>query len=141
MLVGKYKSGWRDVLSGTTQGTVLGFLLFLIYINDLPESCSPLEPDVIQLLADDTKSFQEIRHGAEHHTEDHNKLQDRIDAIASWAEIWKMVLHPEKAKILHVGDGNPRMGYTLGGETMKVVEEEKDPGSRVSCQGHRPIIW
>ena len=39
VVVGNAKSSWFEVVSGTTQGTVLGFLLFLICINDLPKKC------------------------------------------------------------------------------------------------------
>ena len=60
VVVGNAKSPWLPVLSGTTQGTVLGFLLFLIFINDLPGECSPEDEALVMLLADDTKAFQEI---------------------------------------------------------------------------------
>lgn len=128
VVVGNSKSEWLEVMSGTTQGTVLGFLLFLIFINDLPDSCSPGDPDLIMLLADDTKSYQEIRNLPEHHTDDHRQLQNRIDAIGVWARTWKMELHPDKAKILHVGTKNPKAEYKLEGKVINTVEEEKDIG-------------
>ena len=54
-LHGNAKLSWLEVVSGTTEGTVLGFLLFLIFINDLPKKCSQEDESLIQLLADDTK--------------------------------------------------------------------------------------
>ena len=54
VVVGNAKSSWLEVVSGTTQGTVLGFLLFLIFINDLPQKCSHEDESLIMLLADDT---------------------------------------------------------------------------------------
>ena len=56
VVVGNATSSWLEVGSGTTQGTVLGFLLFLIFINDLPTKCSP-ENELLMILADDTKTF------------------------------------------------------------------------------------
>ena len=53
VVVGNAKSTWLEVVSGTTQGTVLGFLLFLVYINDVPKKCSPDDESLIMLLADD----------------------------------------------------------------------------------------
>jgi len=50
------ESEWCDVISGVPQGSVLGPLLFAIYINDLPETVKSL----MFLFADDTKLFQSI---------------------------------------------------------------------------------
>ena len=73
--VGNALSDWLEVVSGTTQGTVLGFLLFLLFINDLPEACSPEEQSLVMLLADDTKCYQEIRKEERCNEEDQSCLQ------------------------------------------------------------------
>ena len=72
VVVGNSKSSWLPVVSGTTQGTVLGFLLFLIYINDLPAECSPEDESLIKLLADDTKAYQEICEKSDQQQANHN---------------------------------------------------------------------
>ena len=50
VVVGDAKSPWLEVISGTTQRTVLGFLLFLIFINDLPSECTPDNESLIICL-------------------------------------------------------------------------------------------
>jgi len=49
-------SSWTDVISGVPQGSVLGLLLFLVYVNDLPEWMK----NSIKLFADDTKIWAKI---------------------------------------------------------------------------------
>ena len=82
VVFGNAKSLWLDVISGTTQGTVLGFLIFLIFINDLPRRCSEEDESLIMLLADDMKTFQEIDEDEAHHPFNQQALQQRIDQIA-----------------------------------------------------------
>ena len=128
VLVGNAKSPWLNVVTGTTQGTVLGFLLFLLYINNLPGKCSPEDESLIMLLADDTKSFQEIGNKVTRHSEGQQQLQQRIDQISQWAKDWKMVIHPAKSKILHIGRNNPRLTYLMDGAEISTVQVEKDIG-------------
>ena len=126
--VGNALSEWLEVVSGTTQGTVLGFLLFLLFINDLPGACSPEDQSLVMLLADDTKCYQEIKKDERCHEEDQACLQKQIDCIAEWAENWKMEINPKKSKVMHIGKENPRLSYTMNGSLIEAVKVEKDIG-------------
>ena len=66
-----------NVLSGVPQGSVLGFLLFVIFINDLPECIQSAIPFI---FADDTKCLHVIRS-----TEDTKKLQADINNASNWS--------------------------------------------------------
>ena len=82
VVVGNAKSTWLEVVSGTTQGTVLGFLLFLFFINNLPMQCSQEDVSLIVLLADDTKTYQEINSDISQQATNQQALHGRIDRIA-----------------------------------------------------------
>ena len=132
VVVGNAMSQWLEVVSGTTQGTVLGFLLFLLFINDLPKACSPEDESLVMLLADDTKSYQEIQKDASRHMDNQAALQSRINRIAHWAEEWKMEINPKKSKVMHVGKDNPCLMYTMNGSMIETVTVEKDIGFWIS---------
>ena len=70
-------SSWKPVLSGVPQGSVLGPILFLIYINDLEEGVT----GNILKFADDTKLFRKTKGIG-----DKQKLQDDIDKLVRWSE-------------------------------------------------------
>ena len=78
-------SNWSSVLAGVSEGSILGPLLFLIYINDLPDC---LESSV-KLFADDTSLFTTVY--------DPNMLADQLDKylkkISDWAYKWKMIFN------------------------------------------------
>ena len=83
-------SSWLDVNAGVPQGSVLGPLLFLIYINDLPENLV----SVSKLFADDTSLFSTV-FDIQKSSEDLNR---DLSTIHNWAFQWKMVFNPDPNK-------------------------------------------
>ena len=116
------------VTSGVPQGSVLGPVLFLIYINDLPlEVISPLS-----LFADDSKIFTRIvsekNKGKQNSINGNEILQKDLDTIKEWAERWKMEFNVDKCKIMHLGRTNPKNSYNMGVNNLTETTEEKDLG-------------
>ncbi len=87
-------SKWIDVISGVLQDSVLGPLLFLIYINDLPEVIS----NVSKLYADDNKKMAVVNN-----TEDRDNFQNDINSLNEWCKKWLIKLNLDKCKIMHIG--------------------------------------
>ena len=97
-----------NVTSGVPQGSVLGPVLFLIIINDLPlEILSPLS-----LFADDSKIFTRIisekNKSKTNLFQGNEVLQRDLDTIREWAQKWKMEFNVDKCKIMHIGRTNPK---------------------------------
>ena len=90
------------VLSGVPQGTVLGPLLFLVYINDIVDAVSP--GTTIRLFADDCLVYRPLRKNNE--DEDQRVLQRDLDALEAWADKWGMRFNPSKCQIMQVKRGN-----------------------------------
>ena len=122
VLNGKY-SDWIDVLSGVPQGSVLGPLGFVIFINDLDEAAGDLIT-VLSKFADDTKAGQVL-------SVDNNsssKLQTCLDNFCKWSLDWGMEFNTAKCKIMHVGNNNPGHDYYMFGQKLSTSTEEKDVG-------------
>ena len=85
-------SDWATVLSGIPQGSVLGPLLFVIYINDLPDIP---KNSITYLFADDTKIYKEVRG-----RNDCDALQEDLRALQEWSNKWLLKFHPDKCKVL-----------------------------------------
>ena len=100
------------------QGSVLGPILFLVYINDLEEGVT----GKILKFADDTKLFRKVKEIG-----DKQNLQDDIDKLVKWSEKWQMLFNG-KCKCLHTGSGNTGMNYEMGGTILSKTVKEKDLG-------------
>ena len=91
VIVSGIASRKEAVLSGVSQGSVLVPLLFVLYINDLPDTlvCHCM------MFADDTKSFRGIT--------DMNMLQNDLHLMEKWSKTWLLQFHPGKCVVMSVG--------------------------------------
>jgi hypothetical protein len=123
VVLGNAESTWRDVHSGVPQGSVLGPLLFIIYINDLLESIQTN----CKAYADDTKLIAIIQSLLSI-----DKLQDDIDRISKWSVDWSTQLNAEKCKVVHFGSSNTCFEYDIksGSRRQQLAKSscEKDLG-------------
>ena len=92
------KSSTLPVISGVPQGSLLGPLLFLIYINDLSPS---LKHSSTFLFADDTKCLRPI-----HSPHDCILLQSDLDALSTWSTNWKLKFNESKCSLLSITSGS-----------------------------------
>ena len=119
-------SSWREVCSGVPQGSVLGPLLFLLFVNDLPDWIRTN----IRLFADDAKLWKEISC-----LEDREELQADLDRLRRWSDEWLLEFNPIKCNVMHIGhDLKTEYSIQQGGRMWKLEEisEVRDLGIVVS---------
>ena len=119
VVINGVSSGWTAVTSGVPQGSVLGPLLFLIYINDL-------DTDLVSRIskfADDTKLGINAADSASI-----EGLRQDLVRVGDWSVRWQMPFNTDKCHVLHVGGRNPREDYVLLGNPVAVVSHEVDLG-------------
>ena len=116
------RSDWTDVVSGVPQGSVLGPLLFVVYVNDLPE----VVQSSVQLFADDTKIYGSVGQAT-----DVLRLQSDLDALVKWSSKWQLPFNTGKCKSLHIGSANSRHVYTMDNTALAQTSVEKDLGVQI----------
>ena len=132
------KSSWINVTSGVPQGSILGPLLFLIYINDLPDVLrfgTPL------LFADDAKIFANVQSVTECQA-----IQKDLDALYNWCVKWKLDINALKCKVLSVTKSRSPVtfDYHINGIPVEKIDSFKDLGIHIqtsmSWNNHIDII-
>ena len=120
-------SNCKSVLSGVSQGSVLGPILFLIYINDLEDDIS----SKVLNFADDTKVFRKVTNDT-----DKQSLQDDLDKLVKWSEKWQMLLNFGKCKCIHIGHGNIDEEHKMRDAVLGRTTQEKDLGVKAIVRPH-----
>ena len=110
-------SRWSPVKSGVSQESVLGAILFVIYINDINEGVC----NNILKFADDTKLFSWIAS-----SKDAEVLQRNLNTMHRCNVEWLMLLNAEKCKCVHYGHNNRHYKYFMGEDHIQTSHEEKD---------------
>ena len=107
----------KRVLSGVPQGSVLGPLLFVLFINDLPDNIK----SNIKLFADDLKLIGNANC--------HEDILEDLKELEYWEQLWLLKFNVDKCKVVHVKhNDNPHHDYFLDGLKLKESEQERDLG-------------
>ena len=107
--VGNCYSDLQHVLSGIGQGTILGPLLFLLYIDMISNVLSD-QSCTIELYADDSKLY-----GSSTTLIERMKIADNLTKIDNWCFDWQLSINSNKCEVLHLGTSNSKYPYILNG--------------------------
>jgi len=115
-------SDWQKVMSGVPQGSIIGPLLFLLCVNDLPDWIR----NELKIFADDTKFWSRIKTVA-----DSTILQQGLNSVCCWSDKWQLRFNVKKCKLMHIEHSLPTDYYTMEGTQkvpLKTVQEKTDLG-------------
>ena len=117
-------SSTAEVISGVPQGSVLGPLLFICYVNDMPDKIK----STLKLYTDDALLYREI-----HSPEDSKILQEDINMLQQWAECWMMNFNPVKCEYLRVTNKSSPFAtqYLINNNKIQQVSQAKYLGVHI----------
>ena len=113
--IGESKGEWKDSTTGSSAGTVLGPILFVIFVKDIPESINPKFADDVTALAigDTTKEIEMI-------------CQNSIDILQDWCRKNGMKLNKIKTKVVNFSEGiKENITVWVDGHQVEVCEVMK----------------
>ena len=103
------------VVSGVPQGSVLGPVLFLIFINDLPEDINSRT----RLFADDCILYRQISS-----ENDQQLLQENLDRLATWEKTCGMEFHPQKWSVMRISRARTPRTFQYHLKGVPLTEEQ-----------------
>ncbi|CAM5132666.1 unnamed protein product [Eretmochelys imbricata] len=107
----------EGITSGVPQGSVLGPILFNLFINDLEKGVN----SEVAKFADDTKLLRIVKTKT-----DCEELQKDLTKLSDWATKWQMKFNVDKYKVMHIGKNNPNYTYTMMGANLVTTNQERD---------------
>ncbi|PFX30471.1 RNA-directed DNA polymerase from mobile element jockey [Stylophora pistillata] len=120
MVRGSY-SDWSPVTSGVPQGSVLGPVMFLIYVNEIPGIIT----STAKLFADDTKIYRQINN-----IDDSIALQIDLTTLDLWADRWQMKFNSTKCEVMRITHNRDKKStrYNISSTVLRNVSNYKDLG-------------
>ena len=115
------------VLSGVPQGTVLGSLMFLLYVNDMGSKISPQTE--IKLFADDALLYRTINNPS-----DETQLQKDLDTMIEWSNTWLMRFSAKKCHLLKITRQRKPLqtNYNIEGSHLEEVQHHPYLGAELT---------
>ena len=112
------KSSRKDVLSGIPQGSVIGPILFVIFINDMPKE---VVLNFTKLFTDDCKLYGTVNRAV-------NCMQTDLNNLERLSNKWQLPFNDSKCKVLHFGHNNEKRDYTMNDHRLEAVRFERGLG-------------
>jgi hypothetical protein len=110
-----------NVISGVPQGSVLGPILFILFVNDVSEVCRGEVS--LKMFADDLKLYSSVKIDT-----DSQHLQETLDCLVQWSTKWQLNINISKCQLLHLGKNSEKFSYSIYGQLVPVQVEVSDLG-------------
>jgi hypothetical protein len=116
-------SRWLPVVSGVPQGSVLGPILFILFIDDISNICIGRPSVSHKLFADDLKLYSTIQSDY-----DRAAIQGALDRLQHWCFDWQLNINIDKCHVLHIGRKPTNCTYFINGRQVGATDVVPDLG-------------